>query len=97
MFEVATQKVEYVDEMGAVRSRHIAVRQQFLDQMQRALRGSARRGRRLAIPAPAAAHGLHALLDGLIQNWLLDPGAFDLVRTGEQTVDCYLAGLGLAP
>lgn len=98
VFEVATQKVEYVAEMGAVRSRHIAVRQQFLDQMQRALRGSARRRvRRLAIPAPAAAHGLHALLDGLIQNWLLDPGAFDLVRTGEQTVDCYLAGLGLAP
>jgi TetR/AcrR family transcriptional regulator, acrAB operon repressor len=97
VFEVATLKVEYVDEMGAVRSRHIAIRQQFLDQMQRAMRASARlRGRRLAIPAAAAAHGLHALLDGLIQNWLLDPGAFDLVRTGEQTVDCYLAGLGLA-
>jgi TetR/AcrR family acrAB operon transcriptional repressor len=97
VFEVATLKVEYVDEMGAVRSRHIAVRQQFLDQMQRALRGSARRrGRRLAIPAAAAAHGLHALLDGLIQNWLLDPAAFDLVRTGEQALDSYLAGLGLA-
>ena len=97
VFEVATQKVEYVDEMGAVRSRHIAVRQQFLDQMQRALRASARqRGRRLAIPAAAAADGLHALLDGLIQNWLLDPAAFDLVHTGEQAVNCYLDGLGLA-
>ena len=97
VFEVATQKVEYVDEMGAVRSRHVAVRQQFLDQMQRALRASARlRGVKLPIPAAAAAHGLHALLDGLIQNWLLDPGAFDLVRTGQQSVDCYLAGLGLA-
>ena len=97
VFEVATHKVEYVDEMGAVRSRHIAVRQQFLDQMQRALRAGARlRGRKLAIPAVAAAHGLHALVDGLIQNWLLDPGAFDLVRTGGQAVDSYLAGLGLA-
>src|SRR6478736_4462959 len=90
VFEVATLKVEYVDEMGAVRSRHVAVRQQFLDQMERALVASARlRGRRLAVPATAAAHGLHALLDGLIQNWLLDPAAFDLVRTGEQSVDCY--------
>ena len=97
VFEVATQKVEYVDEMGAVRLRHIAVRQQFLDQMQRALRGSARqRGVRLALPAAAAAHGLHALVDGLIQNWLLEPAAFDLARTGEQVMDRYLAGLGLA-
>ena len=97
VFEVATQKVEYAGEMGAVRSRHVAVRQQFLDQMQRSLRRSARwRSQQLAIPAPIAAHGLHALIDGLIQNWLLDPAAFDLVRTGEQTVDSYLAGLGLS-
>jgi TetR/AcrR family acrAB operon transcriptional repressor len=97
VFEVATLKVEYVDEMGAVRSRHVASREQCLGQLQQALRSGAKmRERRLAIPAAAAAHGLHALLDGLIQNWLLDPAAFDLVRTGEQTVDCYLAGLGLA-
>ena len=97
VFEVATLKVEYVDEMGAVRSRHVASREQCLGQLQQALRASARlRGRRLAVPAAAAAQGLHALLDGLIQNWLLDPAAFDLVRTGGQTVDCYLAGLGLA-
>jgi TetR/AcrR family acrAB operon transcriptional repressor len=76
VFEVATQKVEYVDELGAVRCRHIAVRQQFLDQMRKALRGSARfRGRPLPIPAAVA--------------------AFDLVRTGERTIDAYLAGLGL--
>ena len=98
VFEVATLKVEYVDEMGAVRERHVAGRTQFLDQMQRALRASARRrGHRLPIPAAAAAHGLHALVDGLIQNWLLDPGAFDLVRTGGQAIDSYLAGLGLEP
>jgi TetR/AcrR family acrAB operon transcriptional repressor len=97
VFEVATLKVEYVDEMGAVRSRHVASREQCLGKLQQALRSGAKmRDRRLAIPAAAAAHGLHALLDGLIQNWLLDPAAFDLVRTGEQTVDCYLAGLGLA-
>ncbi|MBC7468470.1 MAG: TetR family transcriptional regulator [Ramlibacter sp.] len=98
VLEVATLKVEFVDEMGAVRTRRVAGRSQFLDRMQRALRGSARwRGHRLAIPAAAAAHGLHALVDGLIQNWLLDPGAFDLVRTGGQAIDSYLAGLGLAP
>ncbi|MDB5946130.1 MAG: acrR [Ramlibacter sp.] len=96
VLEVATQKVEYVDELVAVRARHLAVRQQFLDRMQHALRGSARwRGLRLAVPAPIAARGLHALVDGLIQNWLLDCTAFDLVRTGEKAIDAYLAGLGL--
>lgn len=97
VLEVATQKVEYVDELGAVRARHLAVRQQFLQRMQQALRRSARwRGLQLSMPAPAAALGLHALVDGLIQNWLLDCSAFDLVRTGEKAMDAYLAGLGLA-
>lgn len=48
-------------------------------------------GRR--VPARAAALGLHALIDGLIQNWMLDPKAFDLVRVGTQVIDTYLAGL----
>ena len=51
---------------------------------------------RLPIPAAAAAQGLHALISGLIQNWLLDPAAFDLVATGRQTFRVYLAGLGFA-
>ena len=97
VLEVATLKVEYVDELVAVRARHLAVRKQFLNRMQRALRGSARwRGLRLPVPAPVAARGLHALVDGLIQNWLLDCSAFNLVRTGEKAIDSYLAGLGLA-
>jgi len=49
------------------------------------------------MPARTAALGLHVLLDGLIQNWLLDPEAFDLVRQGEQVLDTYLSGLGLSP
>ncbi|MBL8303784.1 MAG: TetR family transcriptional regulator, partial [Ideonella sp.] len=30
---------------------------------------------------------------GLIQNWMLDPRAFDLVQVGKQVLDTYLAGL----
>jgi TetR/AcrR family transcriptional regulator, acrAB operon repressor len=48
------------------------------------------------VPAYAAARGLHALVGGLIQDWLLDPRAFALQPTGAQAVDAYLAGLGLA-
>ncbi|MEO8656673.1 MAG: TetR family transcriptional regulator, partial [Ramlibacter sp.] len=83
VFEVATQKVEYVEAMGKVRERHLAVRQQALVQMRQALHRSARsRGQRLPMPAQAAARGLHALVDGLIQNWLLDPRSFALEAAG---------------
>jgi len=96
VLEVATQKVEYVDAMGKVRERHLCAREQALVQMKRALQRSARsRGLRLPMPAPAAARGLHALVDGLIQNWLLDPGSFALEPAGRQAIDTYLAGLGL--
>jgi TetR/AcrR family transcriptional regulator, acrAB operon repressor len=97
VFEVATQKVEYVQAMGKVRERHLAVRSHALLQMKQALQHGARsRGRRLPMPALAAARGLHALVDGLIQNWLLDPDAFRLEPAGQQAIDAYLAGLGLA-
>lgn len=98
VFEVATHKVEYVDELSAVQTRHLSVRNECLAQtthgMKQAIR---RRSIDLPIPVAAAALGLHVMVDGLIQNWLLDPLAFDLQRVGRQTIDTYLAGLGLGP
>jgi TetR/AcrR family acrAB operon transcriptional repressor len=96
VFEVATQKVEYIPALGKVRERHLAVRTQSTLQIKQVLQRSARaRGLRLPIPAPAAARGLHALVDGLIQGWLLDPQSFRLEAAGRQAIDAYLAGLGL--
>ena len=96
VFEVATHKVEYVDSLCAVRQRHLAVRAECIAGMRKVLQRAAReRGIALPLPAQAAARGLHALMDGLIQNWLLDPSAFDLLRAGRQVLDAYLAGLGL--
>jgi TetR/AcrR family transcriptional regulator, acrAB operon repressor len=94
VFEIATHKVEYVDEMLAVRERHLSVRNECLADVERALRAAIRRGelaRRM--PTRAAAIGLHALLDGLIKNWMLDPSGFDLVKVGARALDAYLAGL----
>jgi TetR/AcrR family acrAB operon transcriptional repressor len=96
VFEVATHKVEYVDSLCAVRARHLQMRdhtQQLFRQL--LLRSAAARGARLALPAAVAAQGLHALVDGLIQNWLLDPRAFDLEASGTRAVAAYLHGLGL--
>ena len=96
VFEVATQKVEYTEALGKVRERHVAARRHGVMQMKQAVQRSAiARGRRLPMPAIAAARGLHALLSGLIQDWLLDPGEFQLEAAGRQAIDAYLAGLGL--
>ncbi|MEO8203273.1 MAG: TetR family transcriptional regulator [Betaproteobacteria bacterium] len=97
VFEIATHKVEYVDELTAVRERRLSVRNSFMGHVVRLLTLAMRQGtlgRR--VPARAAALGLHALIDGLIQNWMLDQAAFDLVRTGTQVIDTYLAGLAPA-
>lgn len=97
VFEVATHKVEYVDEMRAVRLRHLAVRDECVVQLGKGLRlAASMRGGRLPVPAAAAARGLHAMIDGLIGNWLLEPAAFDLLKTGRHALDAYLAGLGLS-
>jgi TetR/AcrR family acrAB operon transcriptional repressor len=97
VFEVATLKVEYVDSLCAVRERHLRNRNGWLDRIRLLLlKSAAARGVRLGIPAATAAQGLQALVDGLIQNWLLDPQAFDLEACGTRAVDVYLKGLGLA-
>ncbi|MGE4239250.1 TetR family transcriptional regulator [Ramlibacter sp.] len=97
VFEVATHKVEYVDSLCAVRARHLRVRHEWGARLAKVLRASASvRGLRLSVPLTVAVQGLQSLIDGLIQNWLLDPGAFDLEVNGGKAVDCYLRGLGLA-
>jgi TetR/AcrR family acrAB operon transcriptional repressor len=96
VLEVATLKVEYVDSLGPVRTRHLRVRGDFTARMKEALRRAERgQNARLAMSAEHAAQGLHSLLGGLIHDWLLDPAAFDLPTVGRQAVDSYLRGLGL--
>ena len=94
VFSIASHKVEYAGETEALRERHVSVRSECLTDIERTLQRAMRRGelaRRM--PARAAAVGLHALVDGLLRNWMLAPGDFDLVKVGSQVVDAYLASL----
>ena len=96
VFGIATHKVEYIGEMEAVRERHLSIRNGCLADVERTLKQAMKHGeisRRM--PARAAAVGLHALLDGLLQNWMLDPTGFNLVKVGTQVLDAYLAGLAI--
>jgi TetR/AcrR family transcriptional regulator, acrAB operon repressor len=95
VFEIATQKVEYVDELQVVRVRRLHGRNQRIAHVERGFAAAMRHGGLArGVPARAAAIGLHALIDGLIQNWMLDPDSFDLMRVGRQAIDTYLKGLG---
>jgi len=97
VFEVATHKVEYVDELRTVRMRHLAIRQGFVSRFEQSIESAAQRdGLLLPMPAAMAARGFHALIDGLIQNWLLDQTAFDLLDIGQRAMNIYLKGLGFS-
>ena len=92
--DIATRKIEYTAELGAVRARHLQIRSEYESHLERTLKLAQKRGEVKATPsARQMAIGIHALLDGLIQHWMLDPGAFKLRNTGATVLDVYLAGL----
>jgi TetR/AcrR family acrAB operon transcriptional repressor len=94
VFEIATHKVEYVDELLKVRDRRLECRSECLTDVERALKAAMAQGRiSRKVPARSIAIGVHSLIDGLTQNWMLDPKAFDLVKVGRQVIRTYVAGL----
>lgn len=98
VFEIAVHRVEYVEELEAVRDRRVRGLTERLANMERGLKRAVKLGLLPSgTPVRAAAIGLHSVLDGVLQNWLLEPGSFDLVRVGRQAIDTYLAGLGYTP
>ncbi len=95
---ISLNKMEDTDELSAVRERRVQLRQAFRDRLAGALQRAQARGEvSAAWPARSAALGLHALVDGLLQYWLLDPAAFDLRQVGAQAIDVHLAGLAQGP
>lgn len=97
VFEIATLQVEYSGEMMAVKERRLQTRKKALEHMEQCLRAEARRQDIALKPAAArAALGLFITVDGVIQNWLLDPDLFSLEQQGRDMVDTYLKGLGLS-
>jgi TetR/AcrR family acrAB operon transcriptional repressor len=95
VLEIATHKVEYVDAFQSVKLMHLTVRKAFLEQMETGLAQAAKeQGLALPVSDVDAAQGLHALTDGLMQNWMLDQQSFDLAEKGAKLIDVYLTGLG---
>ncbi|MDR3370795.1 TetR family transcriptional regulator [Rhodoferax sp.] len=98
IFEIATMKIEYVDELLAVKERHAQCSVDGTREMQRSLQeAAAHRAITLPVAAEIAARGLHGLMVGLIQSWMLAPEAFELLLVAQSAIRTYLAGLGLRP
>ena len=98
VFEICCHKCEYVDEMSQIRDRHIEGRDRCLRHIESGLRNAERKG--LLAPGVNPRHaavGLHALVDGLIMNWILDPGYLPLKRESGAMIDLYLDGLRRVP
>jgi TetR/AcrR family acrAB operon transcriptional repressor len=94
VYEIATHKVEYVGEMESLRAKHIEVRATCLLEIEASLRLATKHSDfKLRTSVPIAARGLHAIIIGLIHDWMLAPHEFDLVRVGRDVIGAYLAGL----
>lgn len=96
VLQIATHKVEYIGELDAVQSRHLRVHNECLQRNHQALeKAFIALQVKPSIALHTAVLGLQVLLEGLVNQWLLDPAGFDLVAAGSATLDVYLAGLGL--
>ena len=94
VFEICCHKCEYVNEMSQMRERHIEGRDKCLSHIEQGLRNAARKGALApGVNLRQAAVGLHALVDGLIMNWILDPRYVPLKKEAGAIVDMYLDGL----
>ena len=94
VFEIATLKMEFVDEMNTVRERRKQNQELWMARTEAAIRDGIKAGQVKEGADPlAVALGLWAILDGLLRAWLLDQQAFDLIKLGGQIVDSHLACL----
>ncbi len=94
VFEIATLKMELIDDMVVVRERRKQNQELWMARTEAAIRDGIAAGEvRTGVDPLAVALGLWAILDGLLRAWLLDQQAFDLMKLGAEIVDTHLACL----
>jgi TetR/AcrR family acrAB operon transcriptional repressor len=98
VFEIFCFKCEHAEEIAGTVARHLECSAEGVGMFESAFRNALRKGQLpAALNVRRAAIGLHAYMDGLIYNWLLNPVSFPLAKEAEALVDQYLNGLKAAP
>jgi TetR/AcrR family acrAB operon transcriptional repressor len=94
VFEIATLKVEFVDEMDAVRCRRQVSLNNWMARAERRIRLACEQGLIACKVEPATvALAMWTMIDGLIRNWMFAPHSFDLLELGKCVIDPYVDGL----
>jgi TetR/AcrR family acrAB operon transcriptional repressor len=97
VFEIATLKIEYVDDMSVVRERRVEVAACWTANAESMIGNAIRSAKaRPDVNPREAALGLWALIDGLLRAWMIAPDSFSLARTGGGIVGLYLDSLRMA-
>ncbi len=98
MFHIVFHKCEYVDEMEPVWKRFSEMQAGCLSRLEQ---GLARALELKQLPAGLdvrrTALGLHALVDGLISNWAIDPEHMPPESDAGRVIDVFLDGILHAP
>lgn len=98
MFDVIFHKCEFTDELAPVMAKNDADRTACLTQVQALFEQAVAVGQ---LPPHTdtylATQGMHAYMVGLMHEWVLTPGSYDLAACAEPLLDTYLAGLMQRP
>jgi TetR/AcrR family acrAB operon transcriptional repressor len=96
--EIVFHKSELVVELADLATAHRQERCACLAQIEDIIRRAAEVGQLPAdIDASLATQGLHALMVGIMHEWVLDPAAYDLATAAPALVDMFIAGLTTRP
>ncbi|MFC5463118.1 TetR family transcriptional regulator [Massilia niabensis] len=87
VFAVVTVKVEFVDELGAVRARLRKAQEDWLAQVETLLKLAVECGQiRNGIQPGILALNLWSTMDGLMRTWMFNPTSFSLMDTGTMII-----------
>jgi TetR/AcrR family acrAB operon transcriptional repressor len=96
VYEIVTLKVEYVDEMTAVRMRRGEMATRWRASVESRICAAVGAGlARETVNPIGAALTLWAIMDGLLRAWLLAPGSFSLATVGCDAINTYIDALRL--
>jgi TetR/AcrR family acrAB operon transcriptional repressor len=98
VFEVMLHEGEHTLEMASITARRQHERRSCLVHVERVLQQAVARGQ---LPDDTdtrlATQALHAYVGGIMNNWVVDPQAYDLPSCAPGLIDLFVAGLRQAP